>query len=135
MTRGRETKDCLQVKIFPSLLHESLSPWKRIVTLLIELAFITHHSYMELSKSIVTGENLSRSQTFSLKYMHNTVWLSQSKCQEDMQRYGLQSNRTDKKMGKISMRWWVLIDLNEMENKILRKCTVAEMILARTFRF
>lgn len=135
MTRGRETKDCLQVKIFPSLLHESLSPWKRIVTLLIEPAFIIHHSYMELSKSIVTGENLSRSQTFSLKYMHNTVWLSQSKCQEDMQRYGLQSNRTDKKMGKISMRWWVLIDLNEMENKILRKCTVTEMILARTFRF
>lgn len=65
--------------------------------------------------SVVTGENLSWSQTFSLKYMHNTVWLSQSKCQEDMQSYGLQSNRTDKKMGKMSMRCWVLIDLSEME--------------------
>lgn len=135
MTRSKETKDCLQVEIFPSLLHESLSPWKHIVTLLMEPAFIIHHSYMEPPQSIVTGENLSRSQTFSLKYMHNTVWLSQSKCQEDMQRYGLQSNRTDKKMSKMSMRWWALTDLSEMENKILRKCTVAEMILARTFRF
>lgn len=49
-----------------------------------------------------------------------------------MQRYGFQSNRTDKKMGKMPMRWWVLIDLSEMENKILRKCTVVERILART---